>query len=206
MGHELLDLLRGYLLHYGYWAVAVALLLENMGLPVPGETILLLASFLAYTDGELRLPWIILVGIVSATIGDNIGFAIGLRGGRPLLDRYRHWFRVPDKVIARGERLFARYGPVTVFFARFVFGLRVIAGPLAGVLRMEWKRFALFNLLGATLWVTVIATAGYLFGRHWTKLVHVIKEFDIVIAIVAVLVILVAWWRRRSARNSTVGR
>ena len=202
MGQQILDLLHGYLVHYGYWAVGGALLLENTGFPVPGETILLLASFLAYSEGELRMPWIILVGIVAATCGDNIGFMIGLRGGRPLLDRYRHWFRIPDKVIARGERLFARYGPVTVFFARFVFGMRVIAGPLAGVLRMDWRRFAVFNLLGATLWVTVIATAGYLFGRHWDRLMHLLKEFDIAIAMVAAIVVLLIWWRRRNLSSS----
>jgi membrane protein DedA with SNARE-associated domain len=201
MGHQFLDLLRGYLEHYGYWAVAVALLLENSGLPVPGETILLLASFVAYSEGELRLPWIIAVGIVAATTGDNIGYALGRRGGRPLLDRYRHWFRIPDKVIARGEHLFARYGPVTILAARFLFGLRVIAGPLAGVLRMEWRRFAIFNFLGATLWVTVIAVAGYLFGRHWATLVHAIKEFDIAIAILAGAVVLWLWWRRRAAAS-----
>ena len=203
MGHQLLDLLRGYLQHYGYWTVAAALLLENSGLPVPGETILLLASFAAYSKGELRLPWIIVVGILAATVGDNIGFAVGLRGGRPLLDRYRHWFRIPDKVVERGERLFARYGPATILVARFIFGLRVIAGPLAGVLRMEWRRFALFNFLGATLWVTVIASVGYLFGRHWAALVHAIKEFDIAIAILAGAIVLWLWWRRRAATASS---
>jgi membrane-associated protein len=167
MGHHIFELLRGFLLHYGYWAVAIALLLENTGLPVPGETILLLGSFLAFSQRQLQLPWIIVVGIASATLGDNIGFFVGLRGGRPLLNRYRQWFRISKEAIANGERVFQRYGPATIFFARFVAGLRVIAGPLAGILRMEWRRFAIYNFLGATVWVTVIATVGYVFGRHW---------------------------------------
>ena len=83
----MLDLLRGYLVHYGYWAVAGALFLENAGLPVPGETVLLLASFLAYSEHELQLPYVMVVGICAATIGDNLGFAIGHYGGRPLLER-----------------------------------------------------------------------------------------------------------------------
>jgi hypothetical protein len=89
MSSYLFELLRNYLAHYGYWAVGAALLLENAGLPVPGETILLLASFLAYSEHKLALPYIILVGIFAATLGDNLGFAIGFYGGRPLLERSR---------------------------------------------------------------------------------------------------------------------
>src|ERR1700724_4079204 len=89
MGLHILDLLRAALVHYGYWAVAGALLLENAGLPVPGETVLLMASFLAYTERDLQLGWIILVGTGAAALGDNLGFAIGLNGGPPLLVRHR---------------------------------------------------------------------------------------------------------------------
>jgi membrane-associated protein len=202
MGHHFFELLRGFLLHYGYWAVAIALLLENTGLPVPGETILLLGSFLAFSQGQLELPWIIVVGIASATLGDNIGFFVGLRGGRPLLNRYRQWFRISKEAIANGERVFQRYGPATIFFARFVAGLRVIAGPLAGILRMEWRRFAIYNFLGATVWVTVIATVGYVFGRHWGRLLHIVKEFNIAILVIAVIVMLLMLWRHRANNNS----
>jgi len=202
MGHHIFELLRGFLLHYGYWAVAIALLLENTGLPVPGETILLLGSFLAFSQRQLQLPWIIVVGIASATLGDNIGFFVGLRGGRPLLNRYRQWFRISKEAIANGERVFQRYGPATIFFARFVAGLRVIAGPLAGILRMEWRRFAIYNFLGATVWVTVIATVGYVFGRHWGRLLHIVKEFNITILVIAVIVVLLMLWRHRADKDS----
>ena len=174
------------------------MLLENAGIPVPGETILLLASFLAFSRHELQLGSIIIVGVCAATVGDNLGFAIGYRGGRPLLDRYREFFRISPATIARGERLFDEYGAVTIFFARFIFGLRVIAGPLAGVLRMQWKRFALFNFLGAVLWVSVIASVGYKFGKHWDQLVDYIKNLNIGIAIAAAVAILLVWlWHRR---------
>lgn len=202
MGHHVFELLRGFLLQYGYWAVAIALLLENTGLPVPGETILLLGSFLAFSEGQLQLPWIIVVGIASATLGDNIGFFVGLRGGRPLLNRYRQWFRISKEAIANGERVFQRYGPATIFFARFVAGLRVIAGPLAGILRMEWRRFAIYNFLGATVWVTVIATVGYLSGRHWGRLLYIVKEFNIAILVIAVIVVLLMLWRHRADNDS----
>src|SRR5246127_961894 len=198
MEQAILDFLRNLIAQYGYWAVGVALLLENAGMPVPGETVLLLASLLAYSREELQLPYIIVVGVCAATLGDNLGYVIGYRGGRRLFDRYRSAFRIKSETIARGERLFDEYGAVTILFARFIFGLRVIAGPLAGVLRMNWKRFALFNFLGAALWVSVIAGVGYKFGKHWDQLVDYIKNLNIGIAIAAAVAILLIWlWHRR---------
>lgn len=197
MTHHIFDWLRSALVNHGYWAVAAALLLENAGLPVPGETVLLLASFLAYSKQELQLPWIILVGTVAAAFGDNLGYGIGHFGGRPLLARYRNIFRVPDATVERGERLFSRYGSVTVLFARFVFGMRVIAGPLAGVLRMPWRRFAVFNLLGAALWVTAISLSGFFFGSRWNGLMDFMKRFDLLLAGVFVLVVFALWRRNR---------
>jgi membrane protein DedA with SNARE-associated domain len=197
MTHSILDLLRSAVVDYGYWAVAIALLLENAGVPVPGETVLLLASFVAYSQHELSLPWIIVVATIAATLGDNLGYALGHYGGRPLVARYQAFFRIEDKTLARGEALFARFGAVTIFFARFVFGMRVIAGPIAGVLRMPWRKFLIYNFLGAAVWVSVISGAGYLFGQHWWRLEGYIKRFDIVVAIVAVLAVAFWWWPRR---------
>ena len=197
MANHLLELLRSYLAHYGYWAVAIVLFLENAGLPVPGETMLLLASFLAYSEHKLTLPSIILAGVCAATLGDNLGFVVGSYGGRPLLERYQRALRIRPAVIARGEELFARYGAATVFVARFIAGMRIIAGPLAGVLRMPWRKFLLFNFLGAVLWVSVISGVGYLFGRHWDALVGLVQDANIVIVIGVVMVCVLFWWRRR---------
>jgi membrane protein DedA with SNARE-associated domain len=201
MTQNILDFLRGALVHYGYWAVAAALFLENAGIPVPGETVLLLASFLAYTEHDLRLGLIILAGTVAATLGDNLGYALGHYGGRPLLERYRNIFRVSDKAMAHGEGLFARYGSLTILFARFVFGMRVIAGPMAGVLRMPWKRFAVCNAIGAALWVTVISVVGYSFGSRWRLLMHFMKRFDLVLVAAFVVIMAVLWWRSRRVRD-----
>jgi membrane-associated protein len=200
MTQSILDFLRNAIVDYGYWAVGVALLLENTGIPVPGETMLLLASFMAYSQHDLKLSWIIVVATFAATLGDNLGFALGYFGGRPLLARYQSLFRLKQSTLDRGEQLFARYGPVTIFFARFVFGMRIIAGPMAGVLRMGWKRFLIFNFLGAVLWVSVIASLGYFFGRHWDRMENSLKRVDIAIVVVVVIAILV-WWRRRRARE-----
>ena len=203
MAQTLLEVLRGFLVHYGYWAVAVTLLLENAGVPLPGETILLLASFLAYSEHLLHLPTLIVTGIVAATLGDNLGFIIGHRGGRALLRKYQHLLRISPRTISRGERIFNRYGAVTIFFARFVFGLRIIAGPLAGVLRMPWREFAVFNVLGASLWVSAICGVGFLFGQHWNTLVSVLSRADALIAIVATLIVFLVWWRHRGGSGES---
>jgi membrane protein DedA with SNARE-associated domain len=147
------------------------------------------------------MPYIVLVAVCAATVGDNLGFAIGYRGGRPLLDRYSNFFRIAPATIARGERLFEQYGAVTIFFARFIFGMRVVAGPLAGVLRMPWKRFALFNFLGAVLWVSVIAAVGYKFGKHWDLLVDLIKNLNFLVAIAVAVGIALLWLWRRQRRS-----
>jgi len=203
MGHHIFDLLRAALVHYGYWAVAAGLLLENAGMPVPGETILLLASFLAYTERDLHLGWIMVVGTIAATLGDNLGYAIGHSGGRPLLERHRQIFHISEAGIARADGLFHRYGSLTILFARFVFGMRIIAGPLAGVLRMPWKKFAVFNFLGAALWVTVISLVGYSFGSRWKLLMHFMKRFDLSLGAAFVIIAAVLWWRSRKARESS---
>ena len=197
MHYEIFHSLRTFVADYGYWAVALALLCENAGLPVPGETTLLLASFLAFSEHKLHLGWIIVVATCAAALGDNLGYAIGHYGGRPLLDRYQNIFRIPQRTLKKGEALFERYGAAAIFFARFVVGMRVLAGPLAGVLRMRWRAFVVFNFLGAVVWVSVIASAGYLFGRHWRNLVRGMQRFNIAALIVALIVILFLWWRYR---------
>jgi len=199
---DILHYLREFVADYGYWAVALALLCENAGLPVPGETTLLVASFLAYSEHRLHLGWIIVVAICAATIGDNLGYAIGSYGGRPLLERYQKFFHVGPNEIARGEALFARYGAFTIFFARFVFGMRVLAGTLAGVLHMPRRVFFLFNFLGAAVWVTVIAGAGYLFGRHWGELERVMDRVSLAILMAAVALVVYLLWLRRAKRSS----
>jgi membrane protein DedA with SNARE-associated domain len=197
--HSIIDIIRHFLIDWGYWAVAAGLLLENSGIPVPGETILILASVLSYNTHELRLPWIIVVGTIAATTGDNIGYWIGRKGGRLLLERWKKFFGVRQLHIESAEKLIEKYGAVSIFFARFIAGARIIAGPLAGVLRMEWKRFALFNFLGAITWVSVIAGVAYAFGSQLDRLLALMSEFNwIVLAVVAIGIVYFIWSRRRA--------
>src|SRR5208282_3454185 len=104
---------------------------------------------------------------------------------------------IHSATLKRGEKMFAHYGEAAVFFARFVFGVRVFAGPLAGVLHMRWRAFAIFNFLGAAVWVVCIASAGYLFGQHWRVLLRAVHRVNLAVLIVAVAVILFLWWRYR---------
>ncbi len=195
---DLFEVLRNHFNTHGYWTLAVTLLLENAGIPLPGETMLLFASFLASQHHQLNLGLIILVATAACTAGDNLGYWIGFHGGRPLLHRYQNFFRVSDEKIARGEKMFERFGPATVFFARFVFGMRIIAGPLAGVLRMQWRRFFLFNFLGAALWVTVISCVGYFFGQHWQRLLEIVGRANAVVFVAAAVIAWFAWKRHRN--------
>ena len=193
--------IRQFLIHWGYWGVAAFLLLENAGVPLPGETVLLLASVLAFKSHELRLPWIIVVGTIACTAGDNIGYLIGSAGGRPLLERWKNFFHVKDEHIHSAEELLHRYGPIAIFFARFIAGARIVAGPLAGVLRMHWKTFALFNFLGAVTWVTVIASIGYIFGSQLDRLLATVKHVELAFLILLLIGLAVYLWRRKK-RNS----
>lgn len=198
---HLLELLRRYFVEYGYWTVAVVLLLENAGIPLPGETTLMFAAFLAFSEHHLTLWGIIVVGVIACTIGDNLGYWIGHHGGRPLIEHQRRIFRISEDHLQRGERFFDRYGSFTVFFARFIFGMRIIAGPLAGVLKMPWRKFVLFNFLGAVLWVSVVATLGYFFGSRWEWLMTKLQEIEIALA----LVLLIAWLILRLSRRRSAG-
>src|SRR5271155_5570898 len=110
MHPTIFDSLRAFIADHGYWAVALALLCENAGIPVPGESTLLLASFLAFSEHRLHLGWIIVVATAAATLGDNLGYALGHYGGRPLLDRYLDVFRIQPSTVQRGEEMFERYG------------------------------------------------------------------------------------------------
>jgi len=145
--HWFYHIVQYALANYGYWAVLAGLLCENAGLPVPGETTLMFASFVAHKGPELKLVWVIAVGIGAAIRGDNIGFFVGRRMGRHLIRWIRKIFHLDEDDIGAAKDMIRRHGAATIFWARFIFGLRTVAGPMAGVLGMERKKFVLFNAL-----------------------------------------------------------
>ena len=178
---------------YGYWAMFVLLLLENAGIPVPGETALLYASFLAFRRQGLELPLVILVGIAAAVIGDSSGYWLGRLGG----DRVARLLFLTPPRLAYFRRFFARYGSWTVFVARFIAGLRIIGGPAAGLCGMPFPRFLLFNAAGGVVWVTVISFAGYTLGQNWELLISYIRRFNTVAAILAMIAAYFYWRHHR---------
>jgi membrane protein DedA with SNARE-associated domain len=154
---------------FGYAVVFFGVLLENAGVPVPGETVLLAGAALAHA-GRLSLLVVIATAIAGATLGDNLGFWIGRRGGRRLAERHGRFVGLTRARLAQFDRFFARHGAKTVFIARFVTGLRVFCALLAGGSGMAWSTFLFFNALGAVVWASTIGAAGYLLGQSWRVL------------------------------------
>jgi membrane protein DedA with SNARE-associated domain len=150
---------------YGYLAVAGLLLLEDFGVPVPGETVLILGAVYAGT-GRLNIALVALLGFCGAVLGDNIGFAIGHFGGRRLVLRYGRYVFITPERLDRATAFFERHGGKVIVIARFIEGLRQANGIVAGITGMPWRRFLVFNAIGAALWVGVWTTLGYLSGSH----------------------------------------
>jgi len=184
---------------WGYPAVFFGVMLENAGIPVPGETILLTAGFLSF-KGILNPIFVVLSAFTGAVIGDNIGFFIGYKGGRPLLQRYGNAFYVSRSGLERTERLFERQGGKIIFVARFITGLRVFAAVVAGVGKMQWRRFFFFNVSGAVLWSIIITLVGFYFGQGRETISSYFKYLDETIlsaVAVAVVIYLVSQWMKR---------
>ena len=148
---------------WGYLGLLGFVLLGNLGLPVPEESVLWVAGYLVW-QGGFHLPLVLLVGIVSAVVGDSLGYWIGRRYGQPVVARYGLWARLTPPRLETLRRFVQRYGPVAVFLARFVIGLRFLAGPLAGSLDLPWRYFLLANVLGALVYVPLMVGMGYAVG------------------------------------------
>lgn len=171
----LAHVVRYVLVRWGYLALAGGLLGENAGLPLPGETVLMYSSFLAHKAKSLNIIVVIAVGITAAVVGDNLGFLAGKHFGPRLLDWLKRHFDLEEDIAAAEDQIH-RHGPSTVFWARYVFGLRTITGPVAGALHMKWKKFLLANALGAASWVTTISMSGYLFANKFHSLAGYIEK------------------------------
>lgn len=149
---------------HGYWVVFLVIMLESAGLPLPGETVLILASVFAGATGELGLPTVIACAATGAILGDNLGFWVGHRWGANFLLRYGKFIHLPEERLKLGQYLFARHGAKIVFFGRFVAFLRVLAALLAGVNKYHWPQFLLFNAAGGITWALVVGIGAYVFG------------------------------------------
>lgn len=197
---NLLQLIEHYMLEYGYWVVFFGVMLENAGLLVPGETILLVAGYFCST-GVFRLPLVMGIATTGAVVGDNIGFAIGHHFGRDVLLKIGRFFFLTPKRFEHIENYFKSHGNKTILVARFITGLRVFAALLAGASRkMPWRVFLAYNLAGAMLWAVVITLLGYLFGQSLPLLVKWVGRSGTIL-LIALIVIAVIIWRIRRHRK-----
>ncbi|MGW4820219.1 DedA family protein [Streptomyces sp. NPDC004227] len=188
--------------HYGYWAVGAVVLVEDFGVPAPGETILIAAGVYAGA-GQLDVVAVALIAFAAAVVGDNIGYLVGHLGGRPFVHRWgRYIFLTPER-FAAAERFFGRHGGKIVVVARFIEGLRQANGIIAGTTGMHWLRFLAFNALGAALWVGLWVTLAYAAGRHIGTVYDEIRRYEVYVlmalgVLVVALIVRYLLRRRRS--------
>lgn len=199
----------GLLDHYGYAAIALLLLLENIGVPViPGELSMIAGAIFAGTGrAGLNVVAVGVIAVVCSFAGAEIGYAIGRFGGRALVLRYGRYAFVREHHLDRAEAAVAKYGGPIVIIARFIVGLRELNGIIAGVSGMHWLRFAIYNAIGAVAWVAVWVSAGYFAGDHIEAIYKHVTRYSVYLLIVVVVLLaayLLARLSKRRKRHAPV--
>lgn len=209
MWDSLIEEAQRYVGEYGYWAVFLGVFLENFGLPTPGES-LMIAGALFASAGKLDIYWLLFLCWAAAVMGDNIGYAIGYKGGRPLVLRHGPRVGIKREHIERVEGFFQRHGGAVVLFARFVVVLRQLNGIVAGTMGMNWWRFVVYNALGAALWVGFWGGLAYWLGRRFKEVLkaeHLAQPYLIAAAVAAVVVaLLYSLYRHRTRKRKRPSR
>ena len=185
---------------WGYLGIFVAVFIGNLGIPVPEETVMVAAGFLANRD-ILDLRYVYLVVIISAVTGDCCGFLIGRTGGQRLLTRLASKSQFIRTRYERLQVFFQTHGSKAVFMARFITGARFMAGPMAGAAGMPFYQFLGWNILGALVWCTLVVTVGYLLGDEFYRaatMTHQMARWIGLAGFILVVVVLFFWWRDRN--------
>jgi membrane protein DedA with SNARE-associated domain len=192
------------IVHYGYLAVGLGILLEHFGLPTPGET-LLISGAVAASQGLLNIYIVLPLAWTAAVVGNSVGYVIGLNGGNRLLVRYGGRIGITASRLKYVEGMFARSGDFIIVFARFVPIVRQFSGIVAGMLEMPWWRFCIFNAVGAALWVGSWGVIAYFLGKRFYLMSrHFHQYHNYVYAGIAVIVVAGAAyliWHRRSSKH-----
>jgi membrane protein DedA with SNARE-associated domain len=186
-----LNSLAGPLGTFGVWAIALLVLVEDFGIPVPGETVLIAGAVYA-GSGRLNIVMVGVVGFLAAVVGDNIGYAIGRFGGRRVVDRWGKYIFLTSERLDKAERFFNHHGGKIITIARFIEGLRQANGIIAGIIEMHWLKFVAFNALGAALWVGTWVSIGYFAGQHIETIYNDITRYSLY-ALIAIVVVLAAY-------------
>lgn len=191
--------LHDFLRDYGYLALFLVVLVENFGIPAPGQTLLIATAVLA-AQGKLSIVLVLGLCFSAAFIGDCIGYWIGLKGGRRLMLRFGRYVRVGEPEVARMEASFEKYGIWFVAFARFFEVLRQLNGIVAGTAGMHLRSFLIWNAVGAALWTGIWGFGSWRLGHHIQEYEDLIEEAGnvfMVVAIGALLVLLILFVRHR---------
>jgi membrane protein DedA with SNARE-associated domain len=186
----------------GYPLLFLIVMAESSGAPVPGETGLITAAVLA-SQGKLHIELVIPLAAAAAIVGDNIGYVIGRKGGRWILERPGRFQRQRREVLRIGEPFFERHGPKAVFFGRFLLGLRVWASWLAGATRMHWRSFVIWNALGGIAWATAIGLIAYFLGHSASNAIQAFGIYGLVAVGIAIVSFVVL--HRRGRRGNKGG-
>jgi len=189
----------------GYPLLFVLVMGESSGVPIPGETALITAAVLA-SKGKLHIELVIPLAAAAAIVGDNIGYVIGRKGGRWLLERPGRFQRQRHEVLAVGEPFFERHGPKAVFFGRFLLGLRVWASWLAGATRMHWRSFLFWNAAGGICWATAVGLIAYFLGQSATNALETFGLYGLIAALVAIASALLLRRRHRARAKAADDR
>jgi membrane protein DedA with SNARE-associated domain len=196
--------------HWGYWAIFGVVTLGNLGFPVPEEGILVFAGYLVWAS-RLRVLPVLAVGILAAVTGDNLGYWFGRHYGQAAIRRFGHKILITEARFDKARQIVDRYGSYGVFVARFIPGLRFIAGPVAGSAAFPFLRFFIANLLGGLIYVPLSVGAGYFLGksladvlRQIERMIGNVEQPAIIILILAAAVI--AIWRALSSGKAEDGR
>jgi membrane protein DedA with SNARE-associated domain len=190
---------------WGYLAVAGVIGVESFGVPAPGQTIMVAAAIYAGA-GRLNVVAVAAIAFVAAVLGDNIGYWIGVRGGRRIVHRFGKYVLITPERLERAEKFFARRGNRIVVVARFIDGLRQLNGVIAGITAMPWRTFLIYNAIGAALWVGWWTTISYLLGTHLVEIIEQVHRYKwwaiavVAVAVAAYIVLHVRHIRRRRAR------
>ncbi len=151
--------------HYGYGLVGGVICLEAMGIPLPGESMIIGAAIYAATTGKLDIWFVVLAAAIGAILGDNFGYLIGRSAGLKLLERYGKYVGLTQKRLTLGRYLFKRHGGKVVFAGRFIAVLRTFVALLAGAAHMEWKAFLFYNAVGGVAWSALYGFGAYALGE-----------------------------------------
>lgn len=191
--------LAGLVQHHGFWVVGIVIFFESMGLPLPGESLLIATALYAATTGDVTIEHVIAASALGAVLGDNAGYLIGREIGPPVLARYGPRIGLTLDRQQLGRFLFLRHGGKVVFFGRFVAFLRTFAAVLAGANHMPWRRFLVWNALGGVFWTCLYGFGAYLLGNQVHRLVG---PFGIAVGAVALVVVVltVRFVHRHEAR------